>query len=404
MAKSKSSSDTEGAISDDDGHEEVFLDESDIIDEILLDDEDLPDVDDDEYDGEEVVSEDMSLSEPDDAIHVFTHHKKSLYAVACSPKDAALVASGGGDNLACLWRIGCEKRIDELVGHEESISSLAFSTDGQLLASGGLDGCVKIWNISGNLKCTLEGHDKDTEFEWVRWHSSAHLVLAGCTDATVWLWNADRDACLNVLCGHSQSVTCGDFTPDGKSICTGSLDATLRIWNPRSGQSTVAKGYMHASALSCLAYTSDSTLALTGAENGFVSVVNIAKGKVTSSVSSHSSSVQCIGISSSMPWVATGGADEKLVIWDLQHSACRSVYEYQDDVSCLKWLGESRYVASACGDGQIIIWDTRSEDHVRTFKGHSERIHELAVSADNNFLVSASEDGTARVFDISDFR
>ncbi|XP_021758101.1 uncharacterized WD repeat-containing protein C25H1.08c-like [Chenopodium quinoa] len=369
----KASSVTEGIISD--NEEEFFLDDSDIIDEIVLDDEDLPDVEDD--DDEENVSEDMLYAEPDDAVDLFAHHSGPLYAVACSPKNATLVASGGGDNLAYLWNIGCEDRVNELKGHRDSVSCLSFSKDGQLLASGGLDACVKIWDIIGNLKCTFQGPVEDHEFEWVRWHPSAHLVLAGCTDTTVWLWNADKGALLSVFCGHGNHVTCGGFTPDG---------------------------YTKASALTCLTYTPDSNLALTGAENGVLSVANIANEKVTSSFSSHSSSIQCIGLSLSMRWVATGGADEKLVIWDLQHSACRNIFEYQDEITCLNWLGESMLVASGCGDGQIIVCDTRSGEHVRSFKGHSDKIQELAVSADNNFLVSVSEDGTARVFDISDFR
>ena len=51
--------------------------------------------------------------------------------------------------------------------------------------------------------------------QWVRWHPRGHLVLAGLEDSTVWLWNADKSAYLNMFSGHASSVTCGDFTPDG---------------------------------------------------------------------------------------------------------------------------------------------------------------------------------------------
>ncbi|KAI3905159.1 hypothetical protein MKX01_017405, partial [Papaver californicum] len=71
---------------------------------------------------------------------------------------------------------------------------------------------------------------------WVRWHPRGHVVLAGSEDDTVWLWNADRNAYLNMFSGHVSSFTCGDFTPDGKTICTGSDDASLRVWNPKTGE------------------------------------------------------------------------------------------------------------------------------------------------------------------------
>ena len=109
----------------------------------------------------------------------------------------------------------------------------------------------------------------------------------GSEDCTVWMWNADNGHCLNVFSGHGATVTCGDFTPDGtnssfspirslvlfflfcislsvyrkfnmyviylgKTICTGSEDATLRIWNPRSGESIhVVRGIHLESNLKC---------------------------------------------------------------------------------------------------------------------------------------------------------
>lgn len=103
----------------------------------------------------------------------------------------------------------------------------------------------------------------------MRWHPKGHLVLAGSEDSSVWMWNADSASYMNVFNGHGSSVTCGDFTPDGtyflygenltifllsiilsfcriycywfslskgKTICTGSNDATMRIWNPRTAE------------------------------------------------------------------------------------------------------------------------------------------------------------------------
>ncbi|KAM7531238.1 hypothetical protein LguiB_034648 [Lonicera macranthoides] len=131
---------------------EVFLDENDIVQEIAFDDEDLPDAD------GEASSDDEAVDEADDSMHIFTGHTGELYTVACSPMDTTLVATGGGDDKGFLWKIGRGDWAFELQGHKDSVSSLAFSTDGQLLASGSFDGLIQVWDISsGNLKCTLEG-------------------------------------------------------------------------------------------------------------------------------------------------------------------------------------------------------------------------------------------------------
>ncbi|RVW43945.1 Transcriptional repressor tup12 [Vitis vinifera] len=104
------------------------------------------------------------------------------------------------------------------------------------------------------------------------------------------------------------------------------------------------------------------------------------------------------------PWAATGSMDNKLIFWDLQHSSPRCTCDNEDGVTCLSWLGASKYIAAGCVDGKVRIWDSLSGDCVRIFSGHSDAIQSVAVSADRNFLLSVSLDGTARVFEIPDFQ
>ncbi|KAJ6952557.1 hypothetical protein NC653_041632 [Populus alba x Populus x berolinensis] len=362
---------------EEDDQGEVFLDDSDIIDEVAVDEEDLPDADDDDDD------------DTDDSMHIFTGHTGELYTVSCSPTDPLLVATGGGDDKGFLWKIGLGDWASELKGHKDSVSCLSFSSDGQLLASGGFDGLVQIWDASsGNHKCVLEGPDEG--IEWVRWHPKGHLVLAGSEDKSVWMWNADKGAYLNSFTGHEASVTCGDFTPDGKTICTGSDDASLRIWNPKSGENIhVVRGHpYHTDGLTCLALSSDSTLAITGSKDNSVHIVNITSGRFNTLATYH--------VHGSSPWAATGGLDQKLIIWDLQHSLPRATCEHQDGVTCVAWLAASRYVATGCVDGKVRLWDSLSGDCIRKFSGHADAIQSLSLSANQDYLVSGSSDGTAR--------
>ncbi|XP_057427558.1 uncharacterized protein LOC130720873 [Lotus japonicus] len=380
---------------DEDDDNEVFLDESDIMHEVSFDNEDLPDADDD--------SETEHVDEVDDSVHIFTGHTGELYSVACSPTDATLVATGGGDDKGFFWRIGQGDWASELQGHTDSIASLAFSYDGKFLASGSLDGIVQVWDEFGNLKGPLEGPGGG--IEWLRWHPRGHILLAGSEDSTVWMWNTDHAAFLNMFAGHGSSVTCGDFTPDGKIICTGSDDATLRIWNPRSGENIhVVQGHpYHTEGLTCLAISSTSTLALTGSKDGSAHIVNITTGRVVNTLSSHSDSIECIGFAPSDSWAAIGGMDKKLMIWDVEHSLSRNICEHEDGVTCLAWLG-ALYVATGCVDGNVRLWDSRSGECVRTFRGHSDAIQSLSFSANRDYLVSASIDGTARVFEVEGFQ
>ncbi|AES80339.1 transducin/WD-like repeat-protein [Medicago truncatula] len=91
-------------------------------------------------------------------IYTLTRHTGQIkYTHACSPIDATLVATGGGDARGILWKIGQGNRASELQGHSDSVSSLAFSYDGKFLASGSMDGIVQVWDVYGNLSSVLNG-------------------------------------------------------------------------------------------------------------------------------------------------------------------------------------------------------------------------------------------------------
>ncbi|KAJ3683167.1 hypothetical protein LUZ60_013394 [Juncus effusus] len=387
-----------GEGEDSDG--EVFIDEQDIIQEIPIDEEELPDRDDD------MESDDGAPEEPipDDSIYSFNGHSDEVYAVACSPVDPSLVATGSKDEKGFLWKIGPPDSFLELQGHTDTVYSVAFNHDGKLLATGGYDGLVRIWDAStGTQKCNpLEASAK---LEWIKWHPKGNVIIGGSEDASVYMWNVDNQMLLNSFFGHSDVVTCGDFTPDGKIICTGSDDKTLRVWNPRTAESIhEIGGYnYHTEGLTCLAISADSSVAITGSQDGSVRMVNLSNGRINP-LGDHTSSVECIAISPSSGFVATGGMDMKLIIWELDRSSVRCICDHEEGVVCAAWLGRTKYVASGCIDGNVRIWDSLTGNCVRTFSGHSDAIQSVAISADLGFLVSVSMDGSARVFAISDLR
>jgi ribosome assembly protein SQT1 len=131
-----------------------------------------------------------------------------VYSVAWSPTQADLVATGGGDDRAFLWRVGQEAyeetggEVLELSGHTDTISGLAFSADGTALASAGMDGRVKVWEAAtGRCLQTLEGAGE--AMDWVRWHPKGGVLLAGAADFSAWMWLAQTGACMQVRNNNS---------------------------------------------------------------------------------------------------------------------------------------------------------------------------------------------------------
>lgn len=124
-----------------------------------------------------------------------------------------------------------------LLGHEDTVAAVGFSADGTLLATGGLDCKLNIWDAqTGDLKGTLEGPTMG--IDWLAWHPTGNVIIAGSSesnpdtnesDSTVWLWDATNGQCLFVFAGHVGPVLCGHWTPDGKILLL-VLTAKASVW------------------------------------------------------------------------------------------------------------------------------------------------------------------------------
>lgn len=345
----------------------------------------------------------------DDSIHVFEGHTDAVLAVAWNPAQHDMVATGGQDDVAYLWRVGQDAfestagtlSTHELTGHTDSVASLAFNSKGTLLATGGMEGCVKVWNTeTGSIVQTLEGPGGSVD--WVAWHPKGDVVLAGSEDFTLWMWLAQSGSCMQVFAGHNGPVTSGRFTHDGKAVVStgGEDDCALRVWNPKTGEclhNIQGHGFHEAGITSCSVH-SDSATVLTGAEDGSVKVSNIAIGKVIGTLTGHEESVEAVGLSEHLPMAGTAGVDGKLLIWDLNLLKQRGLGEHPDAVTRMVWHPTQPLAFTACTDGIVRCWDIRTAKAVKQFGGHGAAVQDLALSPDASMIITGSDDKTARIF------
>ena len=349
---------------DDDMHEPVFLgDEHGEVVADLDEEDDAPmsDSDDDEPGAGAADMEDRDAAlgdeiEPpsDDAVAVVTAHAAPVFSCAWSPTDGAVFATGGGDDVAFLHRVSdaasaprtssappADVTSAALRGHTDTVSSLSFNHDGSLLASGGLDGKALVWSVADPAAPPRALEGPGGGLEWVRWHPKGNVLLAGSEDFTAWMWNAADGALMQVFAGHSASVSCGGFSPDGKTVATGSFDGSLRLWAPRTGEcSTLFMGHpYHDGPVTCLDFhPSTEGLLLTGSEDNTARLVSGVSGKVLGTLAAHAETIECVGLSGDFPFAASGAIDAKLVVWDLNTLQPRSTLQHDKAVSALRWI------------------------------------------------------------------
>ncbi|MDM9580125.1 AAA-like domain-containing protein [Nostoc sp. GT001] len=161
-------------------------------------------------------------------IKTFGEHKNWVTSVSFS-HDGKIVASGGDgeDGTIKLWRLD-GTLITTLIGHRKGINSISFSPDDKIIASGSTDQTIKLWQLDGTLITTMTGHSDSVNS--VGFSPDGEIIASGSRDKTIKLWKRDGIP-ITTLNGHSDSVTSVSFSPDNKIIASASKDGKLILWS-----------------------------------------------------------------------------------------------------------------------------------------------------------------------------
>jgi WD40 repeat protein len=145
--------------------------------------------------------------------------------VAFSP-DGQLVASTSDDKTVRLWEAATGTFRSTLEGHSDYVRAVAFSPDGQLVASASGDKTVRLWEAAtGTCRSTLEGHSEYVSA--VAFSPDGQLVASASYDKTVRLWEAATGTCRSTLESPSVYIASVDFSPDGQALRTDRGDIPL---------------------------------------------------------------------------------------------------------------------------------------------------------------------------------
>ena len=142
-----------------------------------------------------------------------------------------------GDKTAKVWEAASGRELLTLRGHSDAIWSVAFSPDGQRIATASDDGTARVWEAaSGKELVKFKGHT--ASIRSVAFSPDGQRTVTGSYDQTAKVWEAASGHELLTLKGHTGFINSVAFSPDGQRIVTGSKDATAKVWEAASGQGT----------------------------------------------------------------------------------------------------------------------------------------------------------------------
>ncbi len=369
-------------------------------------------------------------------------------AIAISPDGKLMASSGYWEDEIYLWDFSNREQIGTLVGHANSIYFLAFSPDGESLASGSSDNTVRLWDVAEQKQIGFFNIDKALYTVAISpdWEI---LASGGGEENEIRLWSIQEQRQIGLLKGHTDGVLSIAFNPDGKILASGSNDRTIRIWDVGEQKQT---GLLENDWGSPVIFSPDGKILVSCADERTIRLwdvdeqmpigtlegsTNLAYPKIFSP--DGKTLVSTDGGSAIRFWDVQGqkqagiidgftrtsellsyslafSPDGKMLaskswdtvnFWDVQEQKTMGRLE-EDSVgwylglNSIAFSPDGKILASINGK-EIYLYDIQTQERTGILKGHTMTISSIAFTPDGKILVSSgNQDRTVRLWDVAE--
>jgi WD40 repeat protein len=329
---------------------------------------------------------------------LFSH---TVNSIAFSPNSKYLL-TGSEDHTARVWDISTGREISRMT-HDDSVTSIAFSPDGKQVMSSSMDHTVRVWET---LPWRENIHGSNTGFvSEIAFSPDGKYIASGGRDGTILVQemvtgrevtsmklggkNPSKDSSANPQIywtsqGDENKVNSIAYSPDGKYIVSGSADNTVRIWDSENGYeiARMLPGYnkviqsghtYYMSGVNSVAFSPDGKYVASGGTDGNIYIWDVSSKQEVARMTSvlkndmgpyTNYDVLSVAFSPDGKYVVSGNMDNTVRIWDLatkQEVARPSLYSSERfspaGVRSVAFSPDDRYVVWG-GDNTIHVWDT----------------------------------------------
>ncbi|GLZ03979.1 hypothetical protein Acsp03_14450 [Actinomadura sp. NBRC 104412] len=313
-------------------------------------------------------------------VTVFRGHERAAVAVDWS--STGRIVSACKDHTARVWADDGTSKV--LRGHTDEIWSVAWSPDGERVATASHDGTARIWTADGAEVSVVRLHD-----DWVRdvaWSHAGSRLATASDDRTVRLWEPAQDAAPLVLDGHKDTVRGVSWSPDDERLASGSHDGTVRIWEARTGRHLMTLN-MQGSPVRALSWSPDGRLIAAVSDNTQVVIWDAAQGTRTGVLSGHDGWIWSMAWSPDSRVLATASADGTARLWDPEAAHELAVAAmHDDDVWDVSWSPDGRHLATASSDRTVRVWEAITDGETLAARARA-RVFRLLTESERRSLM-----------------
>lgn len=367
-----------------------------------------------------------------------------IAALAFSP-DGKTLAAGGLESAVKLWDFASGREVSVFrEAQSRPVLSLAFNSAGSRLAAGSMDGSAKVWDLdSGRLLSASVSSSFSALQDGVSITPSIVFVPGGSDFIALGYYgeakvlDSDTGKPRFALSGPGDAVTQAAFSPDGRTLATGSQSGAVVLLDSNTGRlRTVLKG--HTGPISTLSFSPDGSLLAAGSYDDTACVWDTVKGSLLTSLQGRAGHMRAVAFSPDGKWLATGGFTHIVQVWEPRTGKLHTELRESSNVvwssgyyslvfnpagrtfaaggvlwsrlagirislleepNCVVFSPDGHVIYTGGDDGMINLWDADTGRLVFSLSAHSGAVRSLAVSPDGRWLASASIDTTIKLWD-----
>nr|XP_043889014.1 autophagy-related protein 16-1 isoform X1 [Solea senegalensis] len=294
---------------------------------------------------------------PSTALHVFEAHEGEVNAVRFSP-GSRLLATGGMDRRVKLWEVvagRCECK-GALTGSNAGITSIEFDSAGSYLLAASNDFASRIWTVDDyRLRHTLTGHSGKVLS--ARFLLDNARIVSGSYDRTLKLWDLRSKVCMKTVFAGS---SCNDIVCTEQCVMSGHFDKKVRFWDIRA--ESIVRDLELQGRVTSLDLNHDRTELLTCSRDDVIKIIDLRTNAIRQTL--RAQGFKCgadwtrVTFSPDGSYVAGGSADGALYVWNVLTGKVDRTLDrnHNSAINAVSWSPSGAFVASVEKGSKAILW------------------------------------------------
>lgn len=288
-------------------------------------------------------------------------------------KNVLLFATASNDGTVKVWETASRKCFDVFDEARCPVTAVEFLPCGQYVVAVSKDGFLRIWNLKEDgLVFEIQAHDAPITSLSI---SNDGTQIATCSeDTTVKIWKREQAALwsyVQTIGGHTKTIECVAFSPDGHYLISGAWDRSIRLWDLQLGEVYWVKRD-HVSVINDVAFSPDGKSILSGSSDDTILEWTLADGKVQQKYFDHHQGVNSVNYSPDGRYIVSGSSDETIKIWERATGNCiQTLCGHEFYVNSARFSPDGEQVISCSADGTVKIWELETYSCVQTFSNYN---------------------------------